>query len=96
MFNRVMQKLDHGLGRVSLLLMLVSGIMILLMGWDVTLGVLMRYAFDAPEPYTYELSAILLLFCGILAIAGVERLDRHVRNDLIFLPLSPGHENHSA
>jgi TRAP-type mannitol/chloroaromatic compound transport system permease small subunit len=23
------------------------------------------------------------LFCGVLAVAGVERLDRHVRNDLI-------------
>jgi len=78
-----MQKLDHVIDRASQLLMVFSGILILLMGWDVTLGVTMRYAFRAPEPYTYELSAILLLFCGVLAVAGVERLDRHVRNDLI-------------
>ena len=83
MSNRVMQKLDHVIGRASYLLMIFSGILILLMGWDITLGVVIRRAFRAPEPYTYELSAILLLFCGILAIAGVERLDRHVRNDLI-------------
>ena len=83
MTNGVMHKLDHMIGRASQLLMVFSGLLILLMGWDVTLGVVMRYAFRAPEPYTYELSAILLLFCGILAVAGVERLDRHVRNDLI-------------
>ena len=78
-----MQKLDHAIDRASHLLMVFSGILVLLMGWVVTSGVVMRYAFHAPEPYTYELSAMLLLFCGVLAVAGVERLDRHVRNDLI-------------
>lgn len=83
MSNRVMQKLDHIINRASNILIVFSGLLILLMGWDVTFGVVMRYAFDAPEPYTYELSAILLLFCGIFAVAAVERFDRHVRNDLI-------------
>ena len=83
MSNRVMQKLDHILGRVSHILLLFSGILILLMGFAVTFAVVMRYAFHAPEPYTYELSSMFLLFCGILAVAGVERLDRNVRNDLV-------------
>lgn len=83
MFNRVMQKLDHWMGHVSLLLMLVSGILILLMSFLATYGVVMRRAFHAPEPYSYELSTMFLLFCGVLAVAGVERLDRHVRNDLV-------------
>jgi TRAP-type mannitol/chloroaromatic compound transport system permease small subunit len=81
--NRMMQKLDHILGRASHILLIFSGILILLMGFAVTFGVVMRYAFHAPEPYTYELSAMFLLFCGVLAVAGVERLDRNVRNDLI-------------
>lgn len=83
MFNRVMQKLDHWIGRVSLFLMLVSGIMILLMAWGETYGVVKRYVFHAPDPFAYELSTMFLLFCGVLAVAGVERLDRHVRNDLV-------------
>ena len=56
---------------------------ILLMGFAITYGVVMRYAFHAPEPYSYEFSAMFLLFSGVLAVAGVERLDRNVRNDLI-------------
>jgi len=83
LFYRVMQKLDHWMGRASLFLMLVSGIMILLMAWGETYGVFKRYVFHAPDPFAYELSTMLLLFCGVLAVAGVERLDRHVRNDLV-------------
>jgi len=83
LFNRVMQKLDHWIGRASLFLMLVSGIMILLMAWGETYGVVKRYVFHAPDPFAYELSTMFLLFCGVLAVAGVERLDRHVRNDLV-------------
>jgi TRAP-type mannitol/chloroaromatic compound transport system permease small subunit len=78
-----MQKVDHVIERASLFLMLVSGIMILLMAWGETYGVVKRYVFHAPDPFAYELSTMFLLFCGVLAVAGVERLDRHVRNDLV-------------
>jgi TRAP-type mannitol/chloroaromatic compound transport system permease small subunit len=83
LFKRVMRKLDYALERTSHFLLIFCGILILLMGFAVTFGVTMRYAFHAPEPYTYEFSAMFLLFGGILAVAGVERLDRNVRNDLI-------------
>jgi len=83
LFNRVMQRLDHWIGRASLFLMLVSGVMILLMAWGETYGVVKRYVFRAPDPLAYELSTMLLLFCGVLAVAGVEWLDRHLRNDLV-------------
>lgn len=83
MAKKVLQKLNYYLERTSHGLLLFSGVLILLMGCAVTFGVVMRYAFHAPEPYTYELSAMFLLLCGILAVAGVERLDRNVRNDLI-------------
>jgi TRAP-type mannitol/chloroaromatic compound transport system permease small subunit len=78
-----MQKVDHAIERVSLFLMLVSGIMILLMAWGESYGVVKRYVFHSPDPFAYELSTTFLLFCGVLAVAGVERLDRHVRNDLV-------------
>jgi TRAP-type mannitol/chloroaromatic compound transport system permease small subunit len=80
---RVIRKLDDWLGRISHLLMLVSGILVLLMAFLATYGVIRRYAFVSPEPYSYELSTICLLFSGVLAFAGVERLDRNVRNDLV-------------
>ncbi len=83
MLMRVIRKLDDGIGRISHLLMLVSGILILLMAWVETYGVVKRYVFHSPDPLTYELSTMFLLFCGVLAVAGVERLDRHVRNDLV-------------
>jgi TRAP-type mannitol/chloroaromatic compound transport system permease small subunit len=78
-----MQKLDHVFGRASLFLMFVSGFLVLLMAWVETYGVVKRYVFDAPDPFAYEVSTMFLLLCGVLAFAGVERLDRHVRNDLI-------------
>lgn len=83
MFNRVMQRLDHAISRASLFLMFVSGILILLMAWGETYGVVKRYVFQAPDPLAYELSTMFLLFSGVLAVAGVEWLDRHVRNDLV-------------
>ena len=83
MSNKIMLKLDNILGHISHFLLIFSGVLILLMGFAITFGVTMRYAFKAPEPYTYEISAMCLLFSGVLAVAGVERLDRNVRNDLI-------------
>lgn len=83
MFIKVIQKLDHWIERASFFLMLLSGILILLMAWIESYGVVKRYVFHAPDPAAYELSTMFLLFCGVLAVAGVERLDRHVRNDMI-------------
>ena len=42
-----------------------------------------RYIFDSPDSSAYELSTLFLLFCGVLAVAGVERLDQHVKNDIL-------------
>jgi TRAP-type mannitol/chloroaromatic compound transport system permease small subunit len=83
LFMRVIRKIDDGIGRISQWLMLGSGILILLMAWIESYGVVKRYIFHNPDPAAYELSTMFLLFCGVLAVAGVERLDRHVRNDLI-------------
>lgn len=83
MFNRVMQKLDHAISRASLFLMGLSGFLVLLMAFLSTYGVIRRYVFENPEPYSYELTTMFLLFCGVLAVAGVEWLDRNVRNDII-------------
>ena len=78
-----MKKLDGWLNDISQFLILVSGLMIMTMSFAQTYGVIKRYAFHAPDPFAYELSTMFLLFCGVLAVAGVERLDRNVRNDII-------------
>jgi TRAP-type mannitol/chloroaromatic compound transport system permease small subunit len=83
LFMRVIRTLDNWIGRISQSLMLVTGILVLLMAFLATYGVLRRYAFGSPEPYSYELSTICLLWSGVLAVAGVEWLDRNVRNDLV-------------
>lgn len=83
MIVRIFRKLEILIDRASHFLLVLSGILVLLMAWIVTYGVVKRYAFHAPDPYTYELSTMFLLFCGVLAVAAVESLDRHVRNDIL-------------
>lgn len=83
MITKIFHKLDYLIDRASHLLLVMSGVLILLMAWVVTYGVIKRYAFHAPDPYTYEISTMFLLFCGVLAVAAVEKMDRHVRNDIL-------------
>jgi TRAP-type mannitol/chloroaromatic compound transport system permease small subunit len=78
-----MQKLDHRMGSVTNVLLLLSGILVMLMAWLQTYGVVKRYAFHAPDPLAYEFSTMFMLFCGVLAVAGVEKLDMNVRNDIV-------------
>lgn len=75
--------MDHWIDRVSHLLLLISGIMILLMAFAQTYGVVQRYVFHAPDSSAYEISVLCLLFCGVLAVAGVDKLNQHVMNDLV-------------
>lgn len=83
MNNKAMQKVDRWASAATNFLLLVSGILIMLMAWLQTYGVVKRYAFHSPDPIAYEFSTMFLLFCGVLAVAGVEKLNQNVRNDLI-------------
>lgn len=67
---------------------LVSGILIAIMSVLTTYGVVMRYAFGAPEPYSYEISVIFLLSCILLAIPAVQKEGRNLRVDFIVGRLS--------
>ena len=79
----MVRKIDHWLGRISEFLVVFSGWLILVMAFAQTYGVIMRYVFRSPDPASYELSQLFLLLCGVLAVAGVERLDQNVRNDIV-------------
>jgi C4-dicarboxylate transporter DctQ subunit len=64
-------------------LLALSGIMILLMAFASTYGVARRYLMHSPEPYSYEISMMLLLWCFVLSLAALQHQQRHLRGDFI-------------
>jgi TRAP-type C4-dicarboxylate transport system permease small subunit len=74
---------DYIIDRLSRLLLVISGVMIVLMVFTSTYGVARRYFFHSPEPYSYEISTMFLLWSFILAVAAVERYGRNIRVDFI-------------
>ena len=74
--ERIIDKASH-------VFLVLSGVLIVIMMFTATYGVVRRYAFHNPEPYSYELSTMFLLFSFVFAISAVERLGRHIRVDFI-------------
>ncbi len=85
--------LDKVIHKVTDWAVLIAGILIAIMGVLTTYGVVARYAFDAPEPYSYELSVIFLLACILLAIPAVQKERRNLRVDVLVGRLSPRAQN---
>jgi TRAP-type mannitol/chloroaromatic compound transport system permease small subunit len=79
--ERVVDKASH-------VFLVLSGILIVIMMFTATYGVIRRYAFHNPEPYSYEISTMFMVFTFVFAISAVERLDRHIRVDFISSRLS--------
>jgi len=61
----------------------LSGIFILAMAFSSTYGVGRRYFAHNPEPYSYEVSTILLIWCFVLSMAAVQFQERHIRGDFV-------------
>lgn len=74
--------------KLSFYLIVCSSVMLFSMIFITTYGVIMRYFFRKPEPWSYELNTILLLWTFILALPFVEFLDQHIRAD-IFIQYAP-------
>ena len=53
------------------------------MAFMATYGVMRRYVLDNPEPYSYELSPMLLVIGIVLAIPYIQRVGRHLRVDIL-------------
>ncbi len=81
-------KIDKIIDKASHVFLVLSGILIVIMMLTATYGVVRRYAFHSPEPYSYELSTMFLLFSFVFAISAVEKLNRHIRVDFISSRLS--------
>ncbi|MBN2319951.1 MAG: TRAP transporter small permease [Acidobacteria bacterium] len=77
--NRIISIIDF----ISHGLLAVSGVMILLMAFAATYGVARRYILNNPEPYSYEISMMLLLWCFVLSVAALQKQQRHLRGDFI-------------
>jgi C4-dicarboxylate transporter DctQ subunit len=88
MSQSFLEKTDKVLERISNLFAVLSGILVLLMAFTASYGVIRRYIFKSPEPYSYELSTIFLLWTFVLALAYLEKLDGHLRVDF-FVVLLP-------
>jgi TRAP-type C4-dicarboxylate transport system permease small subunit len=74
---------DRVINGVTDYAVLISGLLIAVMAVLTTFGVVMRYAFDNPEPYSYEISVIFLVACILLAIPAVQKEGRNLRVDWI-------------
>ena len=81
-------RIEKIIDKASHVFLVLSGILIVIMMLTASYGVVRRYVFNSPEPYSYELSTMFLLFSFVFAISAVERLDRHIRVDFISSHLS--------
>lgn len=81
--ERVIQFLGRLLDRITRLTWLLAGVLIVLMAFVVGYGVFTRYVLRDPDPYTYEITCILMLTCVVFSLAHTQRLGRHIRIDLL-------------
>lgn len=79
----MIKKLDQIIEKASHIFLVLSGTLIVIMVFTATYGVVRRYVFNSPEPYSYEISTMFLLFSFVFAISAVERLNRHIRVDFV-------------
>ncbi len=87
MFRSAMKKAASLIEYTTQVFVVLSGILTVLMALTATYGVVRRYVFHNPEPYSYELSTMFLLFSFVFAVAAVERLDRNIRVDFLIIHL---------
>jgi TRAP-type C4-dicarboxylate transport system permease small subunit len=88
MFRKMVQAFDSFVQNTSHVFVVLAGIQVVLMVFITTYGVVLRYFFRRPEPISYELCTIFLLWSFVLAISAVERLDEHICAD-IFIQHAP-------
>lgn len=87
--KRFLLKADRVIEKVGDWALIVSGVLILVMGFLTTYGVGKRYIFHDPDPYTYELSVIFLIACILLCLPAIQWNRRNLRVDFILSHLSP-------
>ena len=89
MFKKTVETLDKVLERVVYYAIYVAGIITLLMATATTYGVVMRYVFNRPEHFTYEISVFCLISSVCFAIPYIQREGRNLRVDFVSNRFSP-------
>jgi TRAP-type C4-dicarboxylate transport system permease small subunit len=88
MFRNVVKTLDRILERATFVSVMIGGIMTLIMMCATAYGVVLRYFFRRPEPVSYEIATICLIWGFLFGISFVEWRGTHIRAD-IFTPFMP-------
>ena len=83
LLKKTIQALDNILERVVHYAIYVAGVITLLMALVTTFGVVMRYAFDSPEHYSYEIGIFCLISSVALALSYIQRQGRNLRVDFV-------------
>ena len=89
-FIDALKAADRVIERLSRIAAILSGLLVLIMGFSSTYATLRRYVFLSPEPYSYEVNIIFLLGCVVFAIAGVQLYRRQLRVDFVSNHFSEG------
>ena len=84
MESKVKYTPDYIIERLSRFFLIIAGLLTLLMVFTATYGVFRRYAFNSPEPYSYELSTMFLLFSFVLAVFTPQLLRELSLYDIYF------------
>jgi TRAP-type C4-dicarboxylate transport system permease small subunit len=87
--NKIIPGIDRIVQYITDKFLVISGALTIIMSLAATYGVGRRYLFHSPEPYSYEISTILLVACVVFALAGLQHQQRHLRVDFITTKLRP-------
>jgi TRAP-type mannitol/chloroaromatic compound transport system permease small subunit len=71
------------LDRITYVLLISCGFLILLMAFVYTYGSIRRYVFISPDAFSYVTVAMLMLLIGIIPLAGVQILRQHISVDFM-------------
>jgi len=88
LFSKYFKALDRSLDVLSKAALLLSGLLLMGMAFDVTYGVVKRYVFHSPSVISIELLKIFLIPACVFAVSYVQRNNRHLRVDFIYTRFS--------
>ena len=88
MLRKTIGVLDSLIQRLTHIFVVFAGILLISMIFTTVYGVSARYFFHRPEPISYELSTIFMLWAFLFAISSVEGLNQHIRAE-IFIQFAP-------
>jgi TRAP-type C4-dicarboxylate transport system permease small subunit len=86
--RKIVNSIDRILEKGTVALVILGGLMTLIMMFVTTYGVVMRYFFRRPEPVSYEIATICMLWAFLFGISYVEWRGAHIKAD-IFTPFMP-------